>query len=128
MTDSDDLPLMKHLPRAALPTEEPLVLASGSPRRAQLLRAAGYAFTIDPASDEAESGFCSSETAPQKVARLALQKAADVVPRQASGLVLAADTLADVDGQILGKPHDESHAEAMLRKLSGRRHQVYTGV
>jgi len=126
--DFRDLPLMKHLPRAKLPTDEPLVLASGSPRRAQLLRAADYAFTVDPASDHAESGSRSRETAPEKVVRLAFQKAADVVPRAPSGLVLAADTLADVDGQILGKPQDEQHAEAMLRTLSGRHHQVYTGV
>ena len=128
MKISDDLPLMKGLPKADLPTEEPLVLASGSPRRAQLLRAAGYDFSIDPASDSAECGVCSRETAAELVARLAYRKAADVVPRSSNGLILAADTVASISGQILGKPRDEEHAESMLRTLSGKRHDVYTGV
>lgn len=128
MTLSDDLPLMRDLPRASLPSDEPLVLASGSPRRAQLLRAAGYEFTIDPASDSAECGVCSRETAPELVARYAFRKAEDVVRRYDSALILAADTVASYNGQILGKPHDEAHAESMLRLLSGNRHDCYTGV
>tara|TARA_R110002049_G_scaffold25016_1_gene88223 strand:- start:10737 stop:11417 length:681 start_codon:yes stop_codon:yes gene_type:complete len=128
MKFSDDLPLMRNLPKAALPTDEPLVLASGSPRRAQLLKAAGYQFTVQPASDAAECGVCSRESAPELVARFAYRKAADVVRREKAGLVLAADTVASIGGQILGKPHNEAHAESMLRTLSGRRHDVYTGV
>jgi septum formation protein len=128
MKFTDNLPLMHGLPRAALPTEERLILASGSPRRAQLLKAAGYEFTVDPASDSAECGVCSRETAPELVARLAYRKAIDVVPRERVGLILAADTVASIGGQILGKPHDEAHAESMLRTLSGRRHDVYTGI
>lgn len=128
-----ELPLMQNLPKADLPRlpgrdPEPLILASGSPRRAELLTAAGYEFTIHPASDSAECGICSRETAPQMVARLAYRKAADVIARVDRGLVLAADTLASCVGQILGKPHDRDHAEEMLRLLSGRSHDVYTGV
>lgn len=128
MKMGDDLPLMQNLPRGVLPTGEPLVLASGSPRRAQLLSAAGYEFTVRPASDGAECGICSGETAPQLVARYAYQKAADVTAHLTSGLVLAADTVANCNGQILGKPRDREHAEAILRRLSGRRHHVFTGV
>ncbi|MCA9139604.1 MAG: septum formation protein Maf [Planctomycetales bacterium] len=128
MAISDDLPLMRGLAKAAIPGDLPLVLASGSPRRAQLLRAAGYTFTIDPASDDAECGVCSRETAPELVARYAYRKAQSVVGRHRQAMVLAADTVAACNGQILGKPHDETHAEEMLRTLSGRRHDVYTGV
>ena len=98
MKPSEELPLMQGLPKADLPTDEPLVLASGSPRRAQLLSAAGYQFTVDKADDSAECGMCSRETAPELVARYAYRKAADVVARYDCGLVLAADTVAFVHG------------------------------
>jgi septum formation protein len=123
-----DLPLMKALPRTEVPGTGALILASGSPRRAQLLTAAGYTFTVDPPDDSVECGICSRETAPEMVARLAYQKAADVVQRYQSGMILAADTLASCLGQILGKPSSREHAEQMLRLLSGRRHSVFTGV
>lgn len=121
-------PVMKNLPRAKLPTDEPLILASGSPRRAELLTAAGYQFQVHPAAESVECGICSRETAPEMVARLAFQKAADVVRRYRSGFILAADTLAACHGQILGKPTHRDHAESMLRLLSGTKHDVYTGV
>ena len=119
---------MRDLPRADLPTDEPLVLASGSPRRAQLMTAAGYQFSVQVAGDEAECGMCSRETAPEMVARYAYRKAADVASRIDSGLIVAADTVAACVGQILGKPRDQEHAEQTLRLLSGRAHDVYTGV
>ncbi len=125
---SDSLPLMKDLPRAKLPTLEPFVLASGSPRRAELLRSAGYEFEVCPASDAAECAVDFPETASERVARLAFQKAVDVVRRRKGCFILAADTLADCNGKILGKPADREHAESMLRLLSGREHEVYTGV
>ncbi len=128
MAISDHLPLMQRLPSATIPGGLPLVLASGSPRRAQLLKAASYQFTIDPAGADAECGMCSRETAPELVARYAFRKAKDVATRHRSAMVLAADTVASVAGMILGKPSDELHAEEMLRTLSGRRHDVYTGV
>ncbi|OYP31174.1 Maf family protein [Rhodopirellula sp. MGV] len=119
---------MNALPQAAIPGDLPLVLASGSPRRSQLLKAAGYSFTVDPAGADAECGMCSRETAPELVARYAFRKAQDVLSRHQSALILAADTVASVGGQILGKPHDDRHAAEMLRTLSGRKHDVYTGV
>ncbi len=128
MKPNPNLPLFTNLPRAALPTDEPMILASGSPRRAQLLSAAGYDFTVQVASDEAECGICSSDTAVELVARYALRKAADVARKNASGLVIAADTVASCMGKILGKPRDVDHAESTLRLLSGRRHDVYTGI
>ncbi|QEG02593.1 Maf-like protein YhdE [Stieleria maiorica] len=128
MAISDDLPLMRGLEATTIPDAMPLVLASGSPRRAQLLRAAGYEFTIDPASDDAECGVCSRETAPELVARYAYRKAESVVRRYDRAMILAADTVASCGGQILGKPHNEAHAAEMLRTLSGRRHDVFTGV
>ena len=128
MNRINPIPLLQDLPRSDLPTNEPLVLASGSPRRAQLLTAAGYSFSVQVASEEAECGICSRETAPQLVARYAYRKAADVVSQVESGLILAADTVASCLGQILGKPRDAEHAESMLRMLSGRKHDVYTGI
>lgn len=128
MAISDDLPLMRGLPKAAIPDQLPLVLASGSPRRSQLLKAAGYEFTIDPASADAECGVCSRETAPELVARYAYRKAQSVIGRYQSAVILAADTVASCSGQILGKPEDESHARSMLELMSGRRHDVFTGV
>ncbi len=128
MKFSDDLPLMAGLPKADLPTSEPLILASGSPRRSQLMTAAGYEFQILPASDSAECGMCSRETAPELVARYAYRKAADVAARLETGFIIAADTVASCHGQILGKPHDQEHAESMLRMLSGKPHDVFTGV
>jgi len=105
-----------------------LILASSSPRRAQLLSDAGYDFTVDPPTDGAECGICSRETAPEMVARLAYQKTADVAVRYQTGMILGADTLASCLGQILGKPTNREHAEQMLRLLSGRRHTVFTAV
>ncbi|WP_145422361.1 Maf family protein [Planctomycetes bacterium K23_9] len=119
---------MNGLPRADLPTDEPLVLASGSPRRAELLKSAGYQFRIDPASDNAECGICSGDAAPEFSARNAFRKAEDVAGRYESALVIGADTVAWCNGQILGKPRDVDHAESILRMLSGRSHDVYTGI
>ncbi len=110
---------------AALP---PLILASRSPRRRELLASAGYAFEVDPPDETAECGVCSNEGPAAMVARLALQKAADVARRIGRGLVLACDTVVECDGQVLGKPADEGHARQMLRTLSGRRHRVLSGL
>lgn len=119
---------MFDLPRADSPTGEPFILASGSPRRKQLLEAAGYSFRIVPASDSAECGMCSRDTAPELVARYAYRKAADVAQSLDNGFIIAADTVASCVGQILGKPRDIDHARSMLKLLSGRTHDVYTGL
>ncbi|NLS98344.1 MAG: septum formation protein Maf [Planctomycetaceae bacterium] len=105
-----------------------LILASRSPRRRQLLEEAGYRLTVVPPSESAECGVCSGENPAQLVARLAYQKAADVARRLSEGLVLGCDTVAECDGQILGKPEDEGHARRMLEALSGRRHRVFSGL
>jgi nucleoside triphosphate pyrophosphatase len=103
-----------------------LVLASTSPRRADLLRAAGFEFdVIIPNVDES---IRPGETPEQHVSRLAEQKALRVLPEAGSAPTLGADTVVVVDDTILGKPADERDAARMLRMLSGRRHQVMTGV
>jgi septum formation protein len=109
-------------------TTPPLILASASPRRRELLQEAGYEFEVVVPSVEAECGVCSGETPPELVARLAYQKAVDVGPRVGRGLILACDTVAECQGQILGKPADEAHARQMLQLLSGREHRVYSGL
>jgi septum formation protein len=105
-----------------------LILASGSPRRRELLTEAGYEFEVVVPRDGAECGICSRETPERLVARLARQKAADVAARISSGLVLGCDTVAECEGQILGKPADEEHARKTLQKLSGREHRVLSGL
>jgi septum formation protein len=105
-----------------------LILASRSPRRRELLIEAGYEFEIVVPDEGAECGICSRESPEQFVSRLARQKAADVVARIESGLVLGCDTVAECEGQILGKPRNEDHARTMLHALSGREHRVLSGL
>lgn len=105
-----------------------LILASRSPRRRQLLTEAGYDFVIMPASESAECGTCSRESPAELVARFALQKATEVAGRIEAGLILACDTVAECDGQVLGKPPSIELAERMLRMLSGREHRVLSGL
>ena len=106
----------------------PLILASQSPRRRQLLEQAGYAFEVMPPSDQAECGVCSEETPPELVARLAYQKAADIAQRIEQGTVIGCDTVVECQGWVLGKPRDEHHARQMLQLLRGREHRVYSGL
>jgi len=104
-----------------------LILASQSPRGRELLRSAGIAFrVVVPDVEEGWSGAARGRYA-DLVRRTALSKASAVAGRE-QGLVLAADTIVVCEGEILGKPADEAEARRMLRKLSGRRHRVYTGV
>ncbi|HVG08277.1 MAG TPA: Maf family protein [Thermoanaerobaculia bacterium] len=99
-----------------------LVLASGSPRRRELLEGLGVVFTVRPV--DLDESPLPGEAPRDYVLRLAVEKAA-----AASGeLVLAADTTVVVDGQILGKPQDDDDARRMLRLLSGREHSVLTGI
>jgi septum formation protein len=112
-----------------MPTlKSPLILASASPRRRELLAEAGYQFTVEAPSPAAECGVCSRETPPELVARLAYQKAEDVAQRTKQGLILACDTVVECMGQILGKPAGAEHARNMLELLRGRMHHVYSGV
>lgn len=105
-----------------------LILASRSPRRRELLAAAGYRFEVRPPREDVESGPGVDESAADFVARLAYQKAADVARGVQKGLVLGCDTVAQCDDLILGKPADEAEARQMLQTLAGRRHRVLSGV
>lgn len=105
---------------------EPLVLASSSPRRAEILRAVGWRFEVSPADlDETRE---AGEEPVAYVERLAREKAQAVASTRLFGLVLGADTVVVVDGLVLGKPRDEGEAREMLRLLGGREHEVLTGV
>jgi septum formation protein len=103
-----------------------LVLASASPRRAELLAAAGIAFEALPTNiDETQ---WPGESPRAHVQRLAEEKARAGFAKRPTATVLGADTVVVVDDAILGKPRDAADAAAMLRRLSGRDHQVFTGV
>jgi septum formation protein len=105
---------------------KPLLLASQSPRRADLLRAAGISFEILAVSvDETP---LPAETPDAHVRRLAEAKARVAATQRPDATILGADTIVVVDGQILGKPSDTEDATAMLRRLAGRAHEVLTGV
>lgn len=106
-----------------------LILASASPRRQELLQQIGCAFSVVVSDAEEVSGD-DGQVAPDWLAmENARRKAVDVAARASSdAAVLGADTVVAVDGEILGKPKDETEAARMLRLLSGRRHFVYTGV
>ena len=111
-----------------VPFDRPLILASQSPRRRQLLEQCGYQFTTQLPDDAAECGICSRETPPELVARLAYQKAADVARHITFGAIIGCDTVAECLGSILGKPADRDHAREMLRLMRGRLHHVYSGL
>ena len=112
----------------AITTSKPLILASTSPRRKQLLTEFGYQFETDPPSDGAECGICSGETPPELVVRLARQKAVDVAVRYDFAIILGCDTVAECYGQVLGKPRDREDASRMPKLLRGKEHRVHSGV
>ena len=104
----------------------PLILASASPRRAELLRAAGIRFEVAVADvDETQQ---AGEDAEQYVRRLARDKASRSAATHPGRAVLGADTAVVLEGEVLGKPRDAAHAVEMLSRLSGRSHRVLTGV
>lgn len=101
----------------------PLILASGSPRRRELLDLMGLTYTVEtPDVDESFSGR-PSET----VMEISRRKAAAVAARHSGSIIIAADTLVFADG-ALGKPHTPERAKEMLRSLAGNWHHVYTGI
>jgi septum formation protein len=103
-----------------------VILASGSPRRTEILTSVGWEFTKDaPDIDETE---LPGETPAVYVQRLARAKAEAVAERHPGEIVLGADTTVVIDGQIIGKPVDMADARRMLQMLSGRWHEVLTGV
>ena len=105
-----------------------LLLASGSPRRAEILRAVGWPF--EAFVTHIDETLLAGERAEDAVKRLALEKAeaAAAAQQQTQLLVLGADTTVVVDAEILAKPQDDGDARRMLRLLSGRWHDVLTGV
>ena len=103
-----------------------LVLASRSPRRADLLTRAGYEFEIAPA--DIDERLRDGETPAAHVCRLATEKAAVVARDHAEAVVVGADTVVVIDDVVLGKPVDDAEAAGMLSRLSGRTHTVLTGV
>jgi len=103
-----------------------LILASASPRRAELLTAAGIEFDVMPA--EVDEAMDVEDTPEGYVRRVAQLKAEAVLPRAGERPVLGADTVVIVDHAVLGKPSDTADAGRMLRLLSGREHAVMTGV
>ena len=102
------------------------ILASGSPRRRELLGRIIPDFSVQVSQVEEQRD--PAWTVQELPKRLALQKALDVSSRNRSALVIGADTIVSLDGMVLGKPRDEEDAMDMLRALSGRTHLVYTGV
>lgn len=115
---------------ASTPTEAPLILASASARRRDLLASLGLGFEIMPS--EVDESRRVGEAPPDYVSRLAYEKAADIRRKQAatgdSRAVLGADTSVVMGDEVLGKPRDMDDARWMLRTLSGATHEVLTGV
>ncbi|MBR6328932.1 MAG: septum formation protein Maf [Lachnospiraceae bacterium] len=103
-----------------------LILASGSPRRREILENLGISFEVVKSECDEVTGAAAPE---EVVTSLSLRKARDVKSRVGKdAMILAADTVVALDGRILGKPADVSEAFEMLSSLSGRTHEVYTGV
>lgn len=105
--------------------DKPLILASASPRRREILTLAGIPFETHPADDEfAPAGLSPRE----RVRALAQSKARQVVPLYSGRVILGADTMVAIGDRVLGKPHSEAEALEMLMALQGKEHTVLTGV
>jgi septum formation protein len=119
-------------PFVAWPAGQTLLLASQSPRRAELLRLAGLPFVVEPPGEveaELSARLTAAGAAPADYAlALARAKAAEVAARRPGCLVLGADTIVVVDGDVLEKPRDHADAARLLARLSGRRHTVITAI
>jgi len=124
MTSDNSVPA-QNKPAGPFRNLEPLILASGSPRRRRFLTDLGLTFTVvvPDIEEKAEPG----ESPADFVWRLALHKAADVAIHHPASWILAADTVVVLDNEILGKPADAADAVRMLLRLSGRTHRVLTG-
>ncbi|MGH7676080.1 MAG: Maf family protein, partial [Gemmatimonadales bacterium] len=107
-------------------SDRPLVLASGSPRRRQLLEMLHIPFRV--IAPDVDEHVRDGERPGAYVTRLSRAKAEIVVPRAPGDVVLAADTTVVLDGEIFGKPDAPADAVAMLRRLQGRTHEVMTSV
>jgi len=110
-------------------TRPKLFLASNSPRRAEILRNAGFAFKVLATNlDESRLGRESARAHVLRLAQAKAQAAAERLRSNRRAIVIAADTVVVAQGKILGKPSDVREARQMLRRLSGRTHEVLTGV
>lgn len=110
---------------AMIVSRKPIVLASGSPRRAHLMSLLGFPFIVRESGVEE---IIDEKLAPEEIARgLAYRKASTVADQLSSGIVVGADTIVVLEGRILGKPATEKEAVGMLLALSGKTHTVFTG-
>jgi septum formation protein len=109
-----------------MPSSSRLVLASASPRRAELLTAAGFSFDVDPV--DVDESRLDGEPAARYVERLARSKAAAGATRHDGRVIVAADTTVLVGDEVMGKPRDAREAAEMLSRLSGGAHEVLTGL
>ncbi|MFA6185712.1 MAG: nucleoside triphosphate pyrophosphatase [Phycisphaerae bacterium] len=108
--------------------KQSFILASASPRRKELLEKAGYKFDIVVSDvDESKISTAGIDSA-EFTRRAALAKAKDVAEKFPDRLVVAADTVVDYEGQIIGKPDSAKHAEEIIRKLFSKPHKVITGI
>lgn len=106
--------------------EPKIILASASPRRAELLYQIGVKFELVPSQIEERPH--PDEAPPDYITRIARAKVIAVARQQEAGLIIGADTVVVLDGRLLGKPVDNQEAKSMLKQLSGRWHAVMTGV
>ena len=104
----------------------PLIVATASPNRRAILADAGLKF--ESAVPQADESVRDGESPKQYVKRLALAKALSISGFGPDDLILSADTCIDIEGEILGKPRDETHAKEMLQRLSGKTHEVWGGI
>lgn len=109
-----------------MPIDRPLILATASPNRRAILADAGLQF--ETAIPQADESVRDGESPEKYVKRLAETKARSISGFDPEALVLSADTCIDIEGEILGKPRDESHAKEMLERLSGKWHEVWGGI
>ena len=107
-------------------TTKPLILASASPRRKELLSLLGVPFDVK--TMEIDERAMSGQSASELVCNIAMEKGLDVSDRNPDAIVISADTMVFIDDEALGKPENAEMAKSYLRKLSGRTHTVITGV
>jgi septum formation protein len=106
-------------------TTVPIILASQSPRRSQLLKQIGIKFSVQPSGINEEIDMDSSFV--ENVKRLSLHKAEDIASKNKSGIIIGSDTIVVINQSVLGKPVSRENAIEMLKTLSGKTHIVYTG-
>ncbi len=108
--------------------DRPLILASKSPRRKEILSCMGFSFTVKPPVIHNEESYISVSRIKDSVRELARAKARSVAEQSRHSLVLGSDTVVVIDNRVIGKPLNRNDARDMLQRLSGRVHMVYSGV